>query len=213
MFCVFGLQHCKIYLCATKNDLVQGDRSLRKIDFHDAQDFAEGICGSDVRCDVPRRFFPAAGEKFTGSWATASNRSCTLLSNSPYYSLYLILWITSIWGLLVTRNLVWDFIERGTELLILQHLTEVILSPQRSAGSILRPPVKQEVTWVSCALSHANSTFNPSRVYSCVSRGDGGGGGGGCVNVGTHSSRLTDEMFQKLAEDYNNSAFQYMTGQ
>lgn len=62
---------------------------------------------------------------------------------------------------------------------------------------------------MSCALSHANSTFNPGRVYSCVSWG----GGGERVNVGTHSFRLTDEMFQKLAEDYNSSAFQYMTGQ
>uniref|UniRef100_A0A3B4AEQ6 Ras-related protein Rab-24 n=1 Tax=Periophthalmus magnuspinnatus TaxID=409849 RepID=A0A3B4AEQ6_9GOBI len=35
-------EHCKIYLCGTKNDLIQGDRSLRQIDFHDAQDFAEG---------------------------------------------------------------------------------------------------------------------------------------------------------------------------
>lgn len=63
MFCVFGLQHCKIYLCATKNDLVQGDRSLRKIDFHDAQDFAEGICGSDV----PTRFFPPQGRSSVGA--------------------------------------------------------------------------------------------------------------------------------------------------
>ncbi|KAG8008444.1 Ras-related protein Rab-24, partial [Nibea albiflora] len=36
-------EHCKIYLCATKNDLVEGDRSLRQIDYHDAQDFAEEI--------------------------------------------------------------------------------------------------------------------------------------------------------------------------
>lgn len=36
-------EHCKIYLCGTKNDLIQEDRSLRKIDYHDAQDFAEEI--------------------------------------------------------------------------------------------------------------------------------------------------------------------------
>ncbi|XP_026228822.1 ras-related protein Rab-24 isoform X1 [Anabas testudineus] len=36
-------EHCKIYLCGTKNDLVEGDRSLRQIDYHDAQDFAEEI--------------------------------------------------------------------------------------------------------------------------------------------------------------------------
>uniref|UniRef100_A0A3Q1FT99 RAB24, member RAS oncogene family n=1 Tax=Acanthochromis polyacanthus TaxID=80966 RepID=A0A3Q1FT99_9TELE len=40
-YCV--LQHCKIYLCGTKNDLIEGDRSLRQIDYHDAQDFAEEI--------------------------------------------------------------------------------------------------------------------------------------------------------------------------
>lgn len=37
---------------------------------------------------------------------------------------------------------------------------------------------------------------------------------GGCIIVGTHFSHLmTDEMFQKLAEDYTNSALQHMTGQ
>lgn len=46
-----------------------------------------------------------------------------------------------------------------------------------------------------------------------VSAGAAAAGGGERVNVGTHSFRLTDEMFQKLAEDYNSSAFQYMTGQ
>ena len=43
-FCVSVscIQHCKIYLCGTKNDLVEADRSVRQIDYHDAQDFAEG---------------------------------------------------------------------------------------------------------------------------------------------------------------------------
>lgn len=45
-FSLFGLhgvlQHCKIYLCGTKSDMIEGDRSLRQIDYHDAQDFAEG---------------------------------------------------------------------------------------------------------------------------------------------------------------------------
>ncbi|XP_038564318.1 ras-related protein Rab-24 isoform X2 [Micropterus salmoides] len=36
-------EHCKIYLCGTKNDLVEEDRGLRQIDYHDAQDFAEEI--------------------------------------------------------------------------------------------------------------------------------------------------------------------------
>uniref|UniRef100_A0A3Q3GPS1 Ras-related protein Rab-24 n=1 Tax=Kryptolebias marmoratus TaxID=37003 RepID=A0A3Q3GPS1_KRYMA len=35
-------EHCRIYLCGTKNDLIEGDRSLRQIDYHDVQDFAEG---------------------------------------------------------------------------------------------------------------------------------------------------------------------------
>uniref|UniRef100_A0A667YXC7 Ras-related protein Rab-24 n=1 Tax=Myripristis murdjan TaxID=586833 RepID=A0A667YXC7_9TELE len=35
-------EHCKIYLCGTKSDLIEGDRSLRQIDYHDAQDFADG---------------------------------------------------------------------------------------------------------------------------------------------------------------------------
>uniref|UniRef100_A0A674N3U0 RAB24, member RAS oncogene family n=1 Tax=Takifugu rubripes TaxID=31033 RepID=A0A674N3U0_TAKRU len=38
-----ALQQCKIYLCGTKNDLITADRSLRQIDYHDAQDFAEEI--------------------------------------------------------------------------------------------------------------------------------------------------------------------------
>ncbi|XP_068601159.1 ras-related protein Rab-24 isoform X2 [Brachionichthys hirsutus] len=36
-------EHCKIYLCGTKNDLLEADRSLRQIDYHDTQDFAEEI--------------------------------------------------------------------------------------------------------------------------------------------------------------------------
>lgn len=35
-------QGCRIYLCATKKDLIDEDRTLRQIDYHDAQDFAEG---------------------------------------------------------------------------------------------------------------------------------------------------------------------------
>ncbi|KAL4660044.1 ras-related protein Rab-24 [Arapaima gigas] len=36
-------EHCKIYLCGTKSDLIEGDRSARQVDFHDVQDFAEEI--------------------------------------------------------------------------------------------------------------------------------------------------------------------------
>uniref|UniRef100_A0A3B5R3A6 Ras-related protein Rab-24 n=1 Tax=Xiphophorus maculatus TaxID=8083 RepID=A0A3B5R3A6_XIPMA len=35
-------EHCKIYVCGTKSDLIEGERALRQVDFHDAQDFAEG---------------------------------------------------------------------------------------------------------------------------------------------------------------------------
>ncbi|XP_028668727.1 ras-related protein Rab-24 [Erpetoichthys calabaricus] len=36
-------EHCKIYLCGTKSDLVEDDRSMRKVDFHDVQDYADEI--------------------------------------------------------------------------------------------------------------------------------------------------------------------------
>ncbi|XP_066501597.1 ras-related protein Rab-24 [Hoplias malabaricus] len=36
-------EHCKIYLCGTKNDLIEADRSARQVDYHDVQDFADEI--------------------------------------------------------------------------------------------------------------------------------------------------------------------------
>ncbi|XP_048023275.1 ras-related protein Rab-24 isoform X1 [Megalobrama amblycephala] len=36
-------EHCKIYLCGTKSDLIEADRSVRQVDFHDVQDFADEI--------------------------------------------------------------------------------------------------------------------------------------------------------------------------
>ncbi|MGH0155895.1 UNVERIFIED_CONTAM: hypothetical protein FKN15_030107 [Acipenser sinensis] len=33
---------CRIYLCGTKSDLVGNDRSTRKVDYHDVQDYADG---------------------------------------------------------------------------------------------------------------------------------------------------------------------------
>ncbi|XP_076835594.1 ras-related protein Rab-24 [Brachyhypopomus gauderio] len=36
-------EHCKIYLCGTKNDLIEADRAMRQVDYHDVQDFAEEI--------------------------------------------------------------------------------------------------------------------------------------------------------------------------
>ncbi|XP_064205718.1 ras-related protein Rab-24 [Anguilla rostrata] len=36
-------EHCKIYLCGTKNDLVEADRNVRQVDYHDVQDFADEI--------------------------------------------------------------------------------------------------------------------------------------------------------------------------
>ncbi|XP_069051400.1 ras-related protein Rab-24 [Lepisosteus oculatus] len=36
-------EQCRIYLCGTKGDLIEGNRSLRKVDYHDAQDYADEI--------------------------------------------------------------------------------------------------------------------------------------------------------------------------
>ncbi|XP_064182465.1 ras-related protein Rab-24-like isoform X3 [Anguilla rostrata] len=36
-------QQCKIYLCGTKSDLIEADRSIRQVDYHDAQDYAEEV--------------------------------------------------------------------------------------------------------------------------------------------------------------------------
>ncbi|XP_018584103.1 ras-related protein Rab-24 [Scleropages formosus] len=36
-------EHCKIYLCGTKTDLIEADRSARQVDYHDVQDFADEI--------------------------------------------------------------------------------------------------------------------------------------------------------------------------
>ncbi|XP_045549506.1 ras-related protein Rab-24 isoform X1 [Salmo salar] len=36
-------EHCKIYLCGTKVDLIESDRGLRQVDYHDVQDFADEI--------------------------------------------------------------------------------------------------------------------------------------------------------------------------
>ncbi|MBN3320637.1 RAB24 protein, partial [Atractosteus spatula] len=35
-------EQCRIYLCGTKSDLIEGNRSLRKVDYHDTQDYADG---------------------------------------------------------------------------------------------------------------------------------------------------------------------------
>ncbi|XP_056909461.1 ras-related protein Rab-24 isoform X2 [Takifugu flavidus] len=54
-------EQCKIYLCGTKNDLITADRSLRQIDYHDAQDFAEEI----------------GAQYFETSSKTGNNMSCS----------------------------------------------------------------------------------------------------------------------------------------
>ncbi|KAI1898244.1 hypothetical protein AGOR_G00070340 [Albula goreensis] len=36
-------QQCKIYMCGTKSDLIEGDRSLRQVDYHDTLDYAEEV--------------------------------------------------------------------------------------------------------------------------------------------------------------------------
>uniref|UniRef100_A0A4X2JU69 Ras-related protein Rab-24 n=1 Tax=Vombatus ursinus TaxID=29139 RepID=A0A4X2JU69_VOMUR len=36
-------ESCQIYLCGTKSDLLEEDRRLRRVDFHDVQDYADDI--------------------------------------------------------------------------------------------------------------------------------------------------------------------------
>lgn len=36
-------EQCQIYICGTKSDLVENDRGLRQVDFHDVQDYADEI--------------------------------------------------------------------------------------------------------------------------------------------------------------------------
>lgn len=36
-------EHCKIYLCGTKSDLLDPDKTLRRVDFHDVQDYADEV--------------------------------------------------------------------------------------------------------------------------------------------------------------------------
>ncbi|XP_055036644.1 ras-related protein Rab-24 [Misgurnus anguillicaudatus] len=36
-------EHCKIYLCGTKSDVIEADRSTRQVDYHDVQDFVDEI--------------------------------------------------------------------------------------------------------------------------------------------------------------------------
>lgn len=38
-------QGCRIYLCGTKSDLLEEDRRKRGVDFHDVQDYADGMAG------------------------------------------------------------------------------------------------------------------------------------------------------------------------
>ncbi|XP_077122053.1 ras-related protein Rab-24 [Ranitomeya variabilis] len=36
-------EHCRIYVCGTKSDLVEYDKGMRQVDFHDVQDYADEI--------------------------------------------------------------------------------------------------------------------------------------------------------------------------
>ncbi|XP_073425325.1 ras-related protein Rab-24 [Dendrobates tinctorius] len=36
-------EHCRIYICGTKSDLVEYDKGMRQVDFHDVQDYADEI--------------------------------------------------------------------------------------------------------------------------------------------------------------------------
>ncbi|KAG9351955.1 hypothetical protein JZ751_023206 [Albula glossodonta] len=57
-------EHCKIYLCGTKNDLVENDRSMRQVDYHDVQDFADDELFQKVAEDFNNTAFQIiTGEK------------------------------------------------------------------------------------------------------------------------------------------------------
>lgn len=36
-------EHCQIYICGTKIDLIENDKNRRQVDFHDVQDYADEI--------------------------------------------------------------------------------------------------------------------------------------------------------------------------
>uniref|UniRef100_A0A8C5B397 Ras-related protein Rab-24 n=1 Tax=Gadus morhua TaxID=8049 RepID=A0A8C5B397_GADMO len=82
-------EHCKIYLCGTKNDLVQADRGLRQIDFHDAQDFAEGTSPSPAEFRLHELFQRIAEEYSDSAFQYMSNEAGVDLSqkkDSYFYS-------------------------------------------------------------------------------------------------------------------------------
>ncbi|CAJ0954077.1 unnamed protein product [Ranitomeya imitator] len=43
MMMFFYSQNCRIYVCGTKSDLVEYDKGMRQVDFHDVQDYADEI--------------------------------------------------------------------------------------------------------------------------------------------------------------------------
>lgn len=43
---LFLPQGCRIYLCGTKSDLLEEDRRKRGVDFHDVQDYVDGMAGA-----------------------------------------------------------------------------------------------------------------------------------------------------------------------
>ena len=36
------LQHCNLYLCGCKKDLVDNEKNMRQVDYHNVLDYAEG---------------------------------------------------------------------------------------------------------------------------------------------------------------------------
>uniref|UniRef100_A0A3B3BA55 Ras-related protein Rab-24 n=1 Tax=Oryzias melastigma TaxID=30732 RepID=A0A3B3BA55_ORYME len=69
---------CKIYLCGTKSDLIDEDRSRRQIDYHDAQDFAEDELFQKVAEDYNSTAFQYMTEE--------TNVNLDQKKNSNFYS-------------------------------------------------------------------------------------------------------------------------------
>lgn len=72
-------------MCGTKSDLLDDDRSKRGIDFHDAQDYADGVClpllGAERKLVGAPRNFTLLGTLALGTpWASLAIRNMTMFS-------------------------------------------------------------------------------------------------------------------------------------
>ena len=67
------LQHCKIYLCGTKKDLVEGElKNRRKVDYHTVTDYAEGKFTPAPGAWVITKFISLAQVVLTKSYSAES---------------------------------------------------------------------------------------------------------------------------------------------